>query len=177
MAQHDFINKDPKKRKQQQQESAKKPFPFIPIMLACLLVAGFIYGLWFIKNNADPELVEIQAHPTAKKVVKEPIAKPRPPEFIKEIKEHEVQVEVKEIALKGPYVMQCGSFRTQAQAETLKAKIAFAGLISEIRETTGKNGVWYKVRLGPYKTKRQAESDKNKLKRVHVVGCGIWNWT
>ena len=73
--------------------------------------------------------------------------------------------------------MQCGSFRTYPQAESLKAKIAFAGLISEIKETTGSSGIWYKVRLGPYKTKRQAESDKNKLKRVKIVGCGIWGWT
>ena len=73
--------------------------------------------------------------------------------------------------------MQCGSFRTHQQAETLKAKIAFAGLISEIKKTTGSNGIWYKVRLGPYETKRHAESDKNKLKRINIVGCGIWGWT
>ena len=49
------------------------------------------------------------------------VPKPRPPEFIKEIKEHEIQVEVRELEQKGPYVMQCGSFRTHGQAETLKA--------------------------------------------------------
>ncbi|MCK8108760.1 SPOR domain-containing protein [Pseudoalteromonas sp. 2CM41L] len=175
MAQHDYINKKPAGRKNTKQAPAKKPFPILLVVITVLFVGGFAYGLWFIKNNADPELVEQQAHPkTAEKVE---IAKPRAPKFIEEIKEHEIQVEVREIEQKGPYVMQCGSFRTHAQAETLKAKIAFAGLISEIKKTTGTNGVWYKVRLGPYKTKRQAESDKNKLKRVHVVSCGIWGWT
>ena len=175
MAQHDYINKKPKNRKNTKQEPAKKPFPLLLTLIALVLVGGFAYGLWFVKNNADPDLVEKQANPTAEKRVE--IAKPRPPKFIKEIKEHEIQVEVKELEQKGPYVMQCGSFKTHQQAETLKAKIAFAGLISEIKKATGTNGVWYKVRLGPYETKRQAESDKNKLKRINIVGCGIWGWT
>ncbi|WP_372759883.1 SPOR domain-containing protein [Pseudoalteromonas sp.] len=175
MAQHDYINKKPANRKKTKQAPTKKPFPIVLVTVAALLVGGFGYGLWFIKNNADPALVEKQANPTATPAVT--VVRPRTPEFIKEIKNHEVQVEVKELEQKGPYVMQCGSFKTYQQAESLKAKIAFAGLISEIKETTGSNGKWYKVRLGPYKTKRQAESDKNKLKRVKIVGCGIWGWT
>lgn len=175
MAQHDFINKEPNNRKKNKHSPVKKPFPTLLVVIATFLVAGFSYGLWYVKSNADPELVKKQANPSAVTETKK--AKPSPPEFIREIKEHKIQVEVKELEKKGPYVMQCGSFRTHHQAESLKAKIAFAGLISEIKETTGSNGVWYKVRLGPYETKRQAESDKNKLRRVNVVGCGIWGWT
>ncbi|MBB1342803.1 SPOR domain-containing protein [Pseudoalteromonas sp. SR44-5] len=176
MAQHDFINKKPGNRNSKKTAPPKKPFPVLLVLVTVLLVGGFSFGLWYVKTNADPKLVEQQANPTPAKVQQE-LPKPRPPEFIKEIKEHEIQVEVRELEQKGPYVMQCGSFRTHGQAETLKAKIAFAGLIAEIRETTGTNGVWYKVRLGPYKTKRLAESDKNKLKRNKITGCGIWNWT
>ena len=176
MAQHDFINKKPGNRNSKKTPPPKKPFPVLLVLVTVLLVGGFSFGLWYVKTNADPKLVEQQANPTPAKVQQE-LPKPRPPEFIKEIKEHEIQVEVRELEQKGPYVMQCGSFRTHGQAETLKAKIAFAGLIAEIREATGTNGVWYKVRLGPYKTKRLAESDKNKLKRSKITGCGIWNWT
>lgn len=175
MAQHDYINKKPANRKNTKKAPTKKLFPIFLVSIAILLVGGFVYGLWFIKSNADPKLVEKQAHPTAPEKVE--VVIPRTPEFIKEIRNHEIQVEVKELEQKGPYVMQCGSFRTHAQAESLKAKIAFAGLISEIKQAEGSNGTWYKVRLGPYKTKRQAESDKNKLKRVKIVGCGIWGWT
>ncbi|MBH0058383.1 SPOR domain-containing protein [Pseudoalteromonas sp. SWXJZ94C] len=173
MAQHDYINKKPASRKNNKQTPAKKPFPIILVVIAILLVSGFVYGLWFIKSNADPKLVEKQANP----VPPVKVVVPRTPEFIEEIRNHEIQVEVKKLEQKGPYVMQCGSFRTHEQAESLKAKIAFAGLISEIKEASGTNGKWYKVRLGPYKTKRHAESDKNKLKRVRIVGCGIWGWT
>ncbi|HEA16833.1 SPOR domain-containing protein [Pseudoalteromonas sp. AS84] len=175
MAQHDYINKKPAGRNSKKNAPAKKPFPILLAVIAILLVGGFAYTLWFIKSNADPKLVEKQANPSAPAKVE--VVIPRTPEFIKEIRNHEIQVEVKELEQKGPYVMQCGSFRTHAQAESLKAKIAFAGLISEIKQAEGSNGTWYKVRLGPYKTKRQAESDKNKLKRVKIVGCGIWGWT
>ncbi|MGO3300683.1 MAG: SPOR domain-containing protein [Pseudoalteromonas sp.] len=176
MAQHDFINKKPGNRKSKKQPPKKKPLPILLIILAVLLIGGFSFGLWYVKKNADPKLVEQQANPTKAKSESK-VAKPRPPEFIKEIKEQEIQVTIKKLEQKGPYVMQCGSFKTKSQAETLKAKIAFAGLIAEIKKSTGSNGVWYKVRLGPYKTKRLAESDKNKLKRSKVTGCGIWLWT
>jgi cell division protein FtsN len=175
MAQHDYINKKPANRNNKKQAPAKKPFPIFLVLIALILVGGFGYGLWYIKHNADPELVEQQANPVKKEEAI--IPPPKTPEFIKEIKEHEVQVEVKEIEQKGPYVMQCGSFRTMAQAQTLKAKIAFAGLVAEVKKTQGSNGILYKVRLGPYETKRLAESDKNKLKRIKIMGCGIWLWT
>ena len=62
MAQHDYINKKPKNRKNTKKEPAKKPFPYLLVIVAALLVGGFAYGLWFIKNNADPELVEKQTN-------------------------------------------------------------------------------------------------------------------
>jgi cell division protein FtsN len=174
MAQHDYINKQPKNTKKKQAKPAKKPFPMILLVFAALLISGFIYGLWYIKNNADPsEVKQVQKTEKPKKV----IPKPRPPEFLEEIKNHEVKVKVKELEKKGPYQMQCGSFRQEAQANTMKANMAFAGLIAEVRKTEGSNGVWYRVRLGPYERKRQAESDKNKLKRINIVSCGIWGWT
>ena len=109
----------------------------------------------------------------------QPVEKPKPrdPDFIQEIKDAEIKVEIKEIKKRGPYQMQCGSFRKHEDAESMKAQIAFVGLVAEIRRTEGSNGVWFRVRLGPYESKRQAESDKNKLKRINIVSCGIWGWT
>jgi cell division protein FtsN len=62
------------------------------------------------------------------------------------------------------------------QAEILKATIAFTGLTSQISESKGKNGIYYKVFLGPYERKREAEKDKHKLKSNNVNGCQIWLW-
>ncbi|CAH9062985.1 Cell division protein FtsN [Pseudoalteromonas holothuriae] len=175
MAQHDYINRKPKNSKGGKNTPPKKPFPTFLALAALLLIGGFSYGLWYIKHNATTVKVDITTQPVKKEPEKlqKPVIKP----FLEEIKEHEVKVEVKEIKSKGPYQMQCGSFRTHPQAEAMKAKMAFAGLIAEIRRTEGSNGVWYRVRLGPYDTLRQAESDKNRLKRIKIVGCGIWGWT
>ncbi|MBD1582432.1 SPOR domain-containing protein [Pseudoalteromonas sp. S16_S37] len=174
MAQHDYINRKPKNNKGGKNTASKKPFPIIMSLAALLLVGGFAYGLWYIKHHAEPEKpTPTQAVKKETPKLEKPVLKP----FLEEIKEHEVKVEVKEIKSKGPYQMQCGSFRTHEQAEEMKAKMAFAGLIAQIRRTEGSNGVWYRVRLGPYDTLRQAESDKNKLKRIKIVGCGIWGWT
>lgn len=68
------------------------------------------------------------------------------------------------------YVMQCGASKVKAQAESLKAKIAFIGLQAEVSE---KNG-WYRVRLGPYSSKRAAESDRHKLQNNDFNDCRIW---
>jgi cell division protein FtsN len=70
------------------------------------------------------------------------------------------------------YQMQCGSFRNQGDAESLKAKIAFQGLTSQVKKT----GDWYRVILGPYERKRPAEKDRHKLQRAKINGCQIWTW-
>ncbi len=174
MAQHDFINKKRPTRAKAQPE--RKPFPVLLIMLAVLLAGGFAYGLWYIKHNADPKAIKAQQK-ALEQPAKTVIQKPKTPEFINEMKQQEIKVEVNEPEQQGPYMMQCASFKTYAQAETLKAKIAFAGLLAEIKRSEGKNGVWFKVRLGPYETKRLAESDKNKLKRQKIMGCSILLWS
>ena len=77
---------------------------------------------------------------------------------------------------KGPYKMQCGSFKTRKQADTLKARIAFSGLVAQVSQSKGSNGTWYKVYLGPYPKKRAAEKDKHKLKSNNINHCQIWLW-
>lgn len=68
------------------------------------------------------------------------------------------------------YVMQCGASKVKEKAESLKAQIAFIGLQADVSEKDG----WYRVRLGPYSSKRAAESDRHKLQRNDFDGCRIW---
>ncbi|MBU2972601.1 SPOR domain-containing protein [Pseudoalteromonas sp. C2R02] len=168
MAQHDFINK---KRPNKSKKKAAKKKPIGWILVALTLLFAFIYGLFYIFTNSEEK-----KQSEAKKVVtvkKEALKKPVDSDFIQAIKEPDlVKVEVTEMEQKGPYVMQCGSYKSREQAETLKAKIAFTGIISFIKH----QGSWFKVRLGPYETKRKAESDKNVLKRQRIIGCSIWFW-
>ena len=185
----DYANRKPKK--QPKRGAKKKPsstgargasrrqpesrqVPWLIIAVAIALIAAFTYGL--VKINGSSESSE-QA----------PVIQPPPrdllPErteerwqYIEELESKEVQVDVPERELGPPKLMQCGSFRQKPDAERLRAQIAMTGLESQIRGTTGSNGLWYRVILGPYETKRDAERDRHKLQRAQVFGCAIWNW-
>lgn len=54
-------------------------------------------------------------------------------------------------AAKDLYFVQAGSFQNVADAEKLKAKLAFSGFEAIIQTATiPDKGVWHRVRLGPY---------------------------
>jgi cell division protein FtsN len=55
------------------------------------------------------------------------------------------------VAAKDLYFVQAGSFQNVADAEKLKAKLAFSGFEAIIQTATiPDKGVWHRVRLGPY---------------------------
>lgn len=73
------------------------------------------------------------------------------------------------------YIMQCGSFRKQTLAESLKVQIAMNGFTARIKDTNEINGdVWYRVILGPYTSKRKAERERHQLERNDINNCRIW---
>ena len=61
------------------------------------------------------------------------------------------------------YYLQVGSFRSHAEADNLKARLAFLGLIASVQSADlAEKGVWYRVRVGPYTQKTQVDN-------VHVT--------
>jgi cell division protein FtsN len=49
------------------------------------------------------------------------------------------------------YLLQAGAFQSPADADNLKARLAFMGLEASVEPTSlPDKGVWYRVRLGPY---------------------------
>ena len=72
------------------------------------------------------------------------------------------------------YSMPCGSFRDKARAEELKAQIAFAGYKSKILPVKADSGLWHRVTLGPYPSKRKAESIRHRLQDNNFLHCKIW---
>jgi cell division protein FtsN len=106
-----------------------------------------------------------------------PVLKEEDWEFIEGLPSYSVEVEVDELPnADRRYLMQCGSFRKQSQAEELKATIAFQGLESQVLESEGSKGIWFRVVLGPYETKRDAERDRHALRSARINRCQIWNW-
>jgi cell division protein FtsN len=52
---------------------------------------------------------------------------------------------------KDNYFLQAGAFQSPADADNMKAKLAFLGLESSVETTNvAEKGVFYRVRLGPY---------------------------
>lgn len=182
MARQDYVSHSPKSKKNPYKKQPEAAAPILSlklkliILLMLLSVGGFAYFLWVIKDKAP--LPDTPLAP-AKVVVKEK-ALPAPPKekwgYMDDLKNKEVEEGEYIVEKKGPYKMQCGSFKTRAQAETLKANIAFAGLTSQIKAVSGSNGTWYKVFLGPYERKRQAEKEKHALRRNNIKTCEIWLW-
>lgn len=145
-------------------------FPYLAVTIALLLCA-FIGYFMFAVEKPTP-VVEVKK-PTVKKEEVLP-EKPQPKwEYEELLPSKEVKVDIPEEKQNTrPYQMQCGSFRKQDDAESLKAKIAFQGLKSIVKKT----GTWYRVILGPYDRKRLAEKDRHKLQRAKINGCQIWYW-
>jgi len=78
-------------------------------------------------------------------------------------------------AVAKPIVMGCAAFSGQDKAETMKAQIAFAGLQAEVKPVTSQTGArLYRVQLGPYASKRDAEHDQRKLEEAGISSCKIW---
>ena len=160
-------------RKNSNASSGNTAKPWLLLIVTALLISGFVYFLWFL--NQQPAAPAPAAKPEKTVKQDELPAKPttEPYQYIKELENKEIQVTVEELEAKGPFLMFCGTYRAIETAQQMKAKVAFAGYPSEVRRIEGKNGVFFRVTLGPYTSKRQAESDRSRLMRQKVVECRI----
>lgn len=61
------------------------------------------------------------------------------------------------------YILQVGSFNNYADADELKAKLAFLGLEAQLKEASIKNSTWYRVQLGPFESSNGLSKTKNLL--------------
>lgn len=61
------------------------------------------------------------------------------------------------------YILQVGSFKTRADAEQQKAKLALLGETASIQAVTVNGATWHRVRVGPVSGARQADEKRSKL--------------
>lgn len=74
-----------------------------------------------------------------------------------------------QVAAFQPQILQAGSFPSVNDAENLKAKLALLGVEASIQTATIKDkGVWYRVRLGPYKNADELNRAQGFLKKNGV---------
>jgi cell division protein FtsN len=174
MAQKDYVARGRGAKKAP--PPAKPSLPWLRISITLALLAGFIFFLWSIKDKAQ----EFPTQPTsvnAGDVDALPDIPEEEWEFIKSLPEYTVEIDVQdELISDKRYLMQCGSFRVAAQAQEMKAQIAFQGLEAQVRPSDGKSGRWHRVILGPYDSKRLAEKHRHSLQKININTCKIWNW-
>ncbi|MBV7316829.1 SPOR domain-containing protein [Shewanella sp. NIFS-20-20] len=196
MTNRDYANRKPRSTSKNRHAKASRPAKrspagtngkrpsFLLIFFAVILIGLFGYFLNFLKSSGDSAATPATEAPV--KAVKpapkpDPNALPPKPKeewsYQKELENKQVVVDVPEESKPSrPYQMQCGSFRSESQANEMKAVIAFQGLEAQVRKTEGSKGVWYKVVLGPYERKRMAERQRHKLQSGGLNGCQIWLW-
>lgn len=75
----------------------------------------------------------------------------------------------------GNYLMQVGSFQRRPDAEELKQQLAGLKLRSSIEPSMVPGlGLWYRVHLGPYASRKDAEADKARVQSgLHITGLII----
>ncbi len=61
------------------------------------------------------------------------------------------------------YFVQAGAFRTPEDAETQRARLAMMGLEARVTEREQAGRTVYRVRMGPYKDREEAERTKDRL--------------
>ncbi|MBT0587712.1 SPOR domain-containing protein [Alteromonas oceanisediminis] len=177
MSQKDYVKRG---RGPSKKVPPKKPMPWVSVVIALVLIMGFIAFLWQIKDNAPdaeapvkvPEIVSPQTEEELPELVEEEW------DFIKTLPGYEVEIDETERPVSTKrYLLQCGSFRQEARAEEMRAQIAFVGLEAAVRPSDGSNGRWYRVVLGPFDSKRDAERGRHTIRDTGIRTCQIRYWT
>jgi cell division protein FtsN len=63
----------------------------------------------------------------------------------------------------GSYLLQVGSFRSESDAEGLRAQLTLLGLEAQIQTVTVNEATWHRVRVGPFDNAREANSARRRL--------------
>lgn len=72
------------------------------------------------------------------------------------------------------YVLQAGSFRNAADAEKMRAQLLLSGLKNvHTNPSDGANGLWYRVRLGPFDNRSVMNKAHDKLARLNINAMTI----
>ncbi len=80
----------------------------------------------------------------------------------------------KDAKMEHRYLLQAGSFRDPGDAERMRAKLILQGLPGvRTDRSEGSNGVWYRVRVGPFDNKTDMNKARNKLGQLSILPMQI----
>jgi cell division septation protein DedD len=105
----------------------------------------------------------------------QPAAVPKPRfDFYTLLPEQTIDVQVDPAEVTAPrdapgatetYLLQAGSFRQREDADRRRAELLLLGLEPSVEETTGDNGRWFRVYLGPF-------DSRSKMSRARSLTAG-----
>jgi len=73
---------------------------------------------------------------------------------------------VKQVEKPGTYLLQAGSFRSQQQADQLRAKLALLGLETSLQTVSiNSKQAWHRVRVGPFNNLEDLNAARSLLKK------------
>jgi cell division protein FtsN len=76
---------------------------------------------------------------------------------------------VKQVEKPGTYLLQAGSFRSQQQADQLRAKLALLGLETSLQTVNiNSTQAWHRVRVGPFNNLKDLNEARSLLKKNGV---------
>jgi cell division protein FtsN len=175
----------------------KEGVPLGRWVLALLMLVGFAYFLYSLSGTEPGQKVQDrqqEKNHVIKKVLKKPVAvSVRKKKSVKKVVNQEVQYdfytllpeaeftipdhEVKSIkraervgkAVKNrEYSVQVSSFRTEKDADSLKAKLLLLGFIPKIEKASVKGRTWYRVKIGPYQQMKSVDAIVSRLKENNI---------
>lgn len=93
------------------------------------------------------------------------------PEQDKEVRR---SAEVSSVEKPGTYVLQAGSFRSGADADKLRARLALVGIESSVQTVTiDRDQTWHRVRIGPFNNLEQLNSARRRLAEQDIQALVI----
>jgi len=149
--------------------AAKKsgsPWVWVTLFLIIGLFGAFVFFL-------DTKIDEAEV-PKPAETSREKDDKPRI-DFYKILPDRKVDIPISEEdqqAIENPsinkeaaeeIILQVGSFQSAAEADSMKAQLAFLGLEANVKSAVVNDGTWYRVMLGPYAENSKLSRAQNLL--------------
>lgn len=182
-------------------KAAKKPFP-IKLLLVTVLMTGalgyLLYSLIQVKPGSDTVTTVSKPTPKPKTEPKPTVKaqeKPKPAQETTQAAKDEKRFEFYEMLPKSEvttsdptvykstpktavaqqqYLLQAGSFRNAQDADRMRAQLILLGLPNVRSEKTSSgNGIWYRVRTGPFKNRTELSAATNKLAKQNIFPLKI----
>ena len=151
-------------------------------LLIMLFIGLFAYFLMSIRNR-DQEENDAPAQPLSNAPDQRTIAKKKSTapkfDFYTILPEKEVVVPDYEITTRKKtekvgnsqttqYIMQAGSFRNYADADSMKARLALMGIESRIERAKIGNIIWNRIKIGPFSKISSVDRIRSKLRQNKI---------